>query len=76
MVCREGKVLLGTLCFGVLQHRNASSDAATEAKDVCLQAHFTLSDGKIQTESDGKIVTDALFCDKLRLRVFKTPITD
>lgn len=60
MVCREGKVLLGTLCFGVLQHKNASSDAATEAKDVCLQAHFTLSDGKIRTESDGKIVTDAL----------------
>lgn len=57
---REGKLLLGILCLGVVQHRNVSSDASAEAKDVRLPAHFTLSDGKIRTESDGKIVTDAL----------------
>lgn len=56
----EGKLLLGTLCVGVMQQRNFSSDCIAEAKDVHLPAHFTLTDDKIWTESHGKIVTDVL----------------
>lgn len=43
----EGKLVLGILCVGVVQRRNFSSDAAAQAKDVRLPAHFTLSDDKI-----------------------------